>query len=164
MPIVGDVAGREPLVIEFDEDRRDPVVDRMETMAAAEAGWLNLTPGLDMDMPPPTRSPLASIFGARGPTVPLATWMPRHGRDPATGGIQHPEGPQAVKLLAERGAPVPAGWRVVQDHPKRGLVVAVVGGNGRDDLDRALVWLLGAAAVLCPWPRTGEWRALCHLP
>ena len=164
MSNVGDVARREPLVIEFDEDRRDAVVDRMETMAAAEAGWLNLTPGLDMDVPPPARSPLASIFGARGPTVPLATWMPRQGRDQATGGIQHPEGPQAVKLLAERGAPVPAGWRVVQDHPKRGLVVAVVGGNGRDDLDRALVWLLGATAVLCPWPRTGEWRALCHLP
>src|ERR687897_2383344 len=164
MSNVGDVAGREPLVIEFDEDRRDPVVDRMETMAAAEAGWLNLTPGLDMDMPPPTRSPLAAIFGARGPTVPLATWMPRHGGDPATAGIEHPEGPQAVRLLAERGAPVPAGWRVLQDHPKRGLVVAVVGGQDRADLDRALVWLLAATGCLCPWPRTGEGRALCYTP
>jgi hypothetical protein len=53
---------------------------------------------------------------------------------------------------------------VLQDHPKRGLVVAIVGGAGRDDLDRALVWLVVATGALCRWPRTGEWRALCYLP
>jgi hypothetical protein len=26
------------------------------------------------------------------------------------------------------------------------------------------VWLVGATGVLCRWPRTGEWRALCYLP
>src|SRR4029453_10013933 len=103
-------------------------------------------------------------FGARGPTVPLGTWTPPHGRDPATAGIVHPEGPQAVRMLKERGAPVPAAWRVLQDHPKRGLVVAIAGGTGRDVLDRALVWLVAATGALCQWPRTGEWRALCYLP
>jgi hypothetical protein len=155
---------REPLVVEFHEDRRDPVVDRMTDMAARQAGWLNLSPGLDMDVPPPVRGPLAALLGSRGPTVPLATWTPPRGRDPATAGIEHPEGPQAVRLLTERGAPVPAGWRVLQDHPKRGLVVAVVGGQDRADLDRALVWLVVATGTLCPWPRTGEWRALCYMP
>jgi hypothetical protein len=155
---------RQPLVVEFREDRRDAVVDRMADMASAEAGWLNLTPGLDMDVPPPERNPLASLFGARGPTVPLGTWTPPHGRDPATAGIVHPEGPQAVRMLKERGAPVPAAWRVLQDHPKRGLVVAIAGGTGRDVLDRALVWLVAATGALCQWPRTGEWRALCYLP
>jgi hypothetical protein len=155
---------KEPLVVEFDEDRRDPVVDHMAEMVAAQAGWLNLTPGLDMDVPPPDRSPLASLFGSRGPTVPLGTWTPPQDRRPATAGIQHPEGPRAVRLLTERGAPVPAEWRVLQDHPKRGLVVAVVGGQDRGDLDRTLVWLLFATGALCPWPRTGEWRALCYLP
>lgn len=155
---------RQPLTVEFREDRRDAVIDRMADMATAQGGWLNLTPGLDMDMPPPDRSPLASLLGSRGPTVPLGTWTPPRGREPATAGIVHPEGPKAVRLLAERGAPVPAGWRVLQDHPKRGLVVAIVGGSGRDDLDRALVWLVDATGALCRWPRTGEWRALCYLP
>jgi hypothetical protein len=157
------VPSREPLVIEFREDERDPVVDRMVTMAADQAGWLNLTPGLDMDLPPPPRSPLAALFGARGPTVPLGTWTPRQSRQPATAGIQHPEGPKAVPMLADRGAAVPAGWRVLQDHPKRGLVVAVPEGTDRADLDRVLSWLVAATGALCPWPRTGEWRALCHL-
>jgi hypothetical protein len=155
---------KEPLVVEFLEDQREAVIDRMVDMTAAQAGWLNLTPGLDMDVPPPDRSPIASLLGSRGPTVPLGTWTPRRGRDPATAGIVHPEGPQVVRLLNERGAPVPAGWRVLQDHPKRGLVVAVVGGQDRDDLDRTLVWLVVATGALCPWPRTGEWRALCYLP
>jgi hypothetical protein len=155
---------RQPVVVEFHEDQRDAVLDHMAAMASARSGWLNLTPGLDMDVPPPERSPLTALLGSRGPTVPLGTWMAAHGRQPATAGIEHPEGPRATRLLAERGAPVPAGWRVLQDHPKRGLVVAVVGGNGRDDLDRVLVWLLVATGVLCPWPRTGEWRALCYLP
>jgi hypothetical protein len=155
---------KQPLVVEFREDRRDEVIDRMAAMASAEAGWINLTPGLDMDVPPLDRTPLASLFGSRGPTVPLGTWTPPHGRDPATAGIVHPEGPKAVRILDERGAPVPPGWRVLQDHPKRGLVVAIVGGAGRDDLDRALVWLVVATGALCRWPRTGEWRALCYLP
>jgi hypothetical protein len=158
------VPRREPLVIEFHEDRRDAVLDRMVDMASAGAGWLNLTPGLAMDVPPPARSPLASLLGSRGPTVPLATWTPRRGREPPSAGIHHPEGTRAVATLAARGAEVPAGWRVLQDHPKGGLVVAVVGGDDRLDLDRTLVWLLVATGALCPWPRTGEWRALCHLP
>jgi hypothetical protein len=158
------VVMREPLVVEFHEDRRDAVVDRMADMASKQGGWLNLTPGLDMDVPPLDRGPLTALLGSRGPTVPLATWTPPQGRDPATAGIEHPEGPQAVRLLAERGTPVPAGWRVLQDHAKRGLVVAVVGGQDRDDLDRALVWLVVATGSLCPWPRTGEWRALCYMP
>ena len=163
MPTVGSMA-REPLIVEFHEERRDAVVDRMAEMASAGAGWLNLTPGLDMDTPPVERNPLASLLAARGPTVPLGTWTPRRRRDPPTVGIEHAEGPKAVRMLAERGVPVPPGWRVLQDHPKRGLVVAVVGGQEREDLDRALVWLVVAAGALCPWPRTGEWRALCHLP
>jgi hypothetical protein len=155
---------REPLTVEFREDARDAVIDRMAEMASAQGGWLNLSPGLDMDFPPPDRSPLASLLGSRGPTVPMGTWTPPHGREPATAGIVHSEGPKAVRLLEQRGASVPAGWRVLQDHPKRGLVVAVVGGSERPDLDRALVWLVAATGALCRWPRTGEWRALFYLP
>jgi hypothetical protein len=155
---------RQPVIVEFHEARPDPVLDHMAHMAGAGSGWLNLTPGLDMDVPPPARTPLASLFGSGGPTVPLGTWTPPRGREPATAGIQHPEGPQAARLLTERGAAVPPGWRVLQDHPKRGLVVAVVGGADRQDLDRALAWLLFATAALCPWPRTGEWQAHCYLP
>lgn len=153
----------EPLIIEFDEGQHAPVVVRMAEMAAAGAGWLNLTPGLAMAEPPPDRGPLTALLGSRGPTVPLATWTPASGREPPTAGIHHAEGPRAMQLLGDRGLPLPEGWRVLQDHPKRGLVVTIGTGQDRGDLDATLSWLVTATGLLCPWPRTGEWRALCYL-
>lgn len=157
---------RAPLVVEFHEDRRAPVVEHMATMAEAGRGWINLSPGLDMDESPAPQSVFSSVFASRGPTVPLATWTPAQGRDPATIGIEHGEGPKAENLLADQGVPIPEGWRVVQDHPKRGLVVQVPGQSPDqpgDPLDAMLVWLLRAGGALCAWPRTGEWRALCYV-
>jgi hypothetical protein len=156
----------DPIVLEFDENRREAVVEQMVTMASEGRGWLNLSPGLDLDPDeaPEPRGVLGSIFTSRGPTVPLGTWTPAQGRDPSTVGIQHGEGPKAVRLLAEWGAPVPEGWRVLQDHPKRGLVVVTPSSTEPGELDGVLAWLLRAAGKLCSWPRTGEWQALVYLP
>jgi hypothetical protein len=154
---------RQPVVVEFSEEERAPVVARMRAMAAAGAGWINFSPGLDVDVPPPERSALGALLGARGPTVPLATWTPAQGKEPSSAGIQHAQGIRTVATLAERGVPVPEGWRVRQDHPRRGLVVVPVpeeqGGVG---LDGVLGWLLRAAGALTPVRRTGEWRAYCY--
>lgn len=154
----------EPVIVEFREDRRAHVVRRMAAMAEAGRGWINLSPGLDMDVPPPSASPLTSLFSSRGPTVPLGTWAAAHGRDPATVGIQHPGGPGAGAQLVELGVPIPDTWRVVQDHPRRGLVLLPPSGTSSVELDMVLAWLVAATGALCPWPRTGEWRALCHEP
>jgi hypothetical protein len=160
---------REPDVVEFEEQRRSRVVDRMAELAEAGAGWINVSPGLDVDVPPPPRSPLAAIFGSRGPTVPLGTWTPAQGRDPASVGVHHSQGTRAIDLLAERNVAVPHGWRKLQDHPKRGLVLVVPPPAPgalptADDLDTVLDWLLRATGALCPVRRTGEWRAYVHRP
>ena len=97
----------EPLVIEFREDERLPVVEEMEAMAAAGSGWLNVTPGLDMDMPPPPQSGLSRLLGSRGPTVPLGTWMPASGRDPSTVGIEHGEGRRSLAASPTSGRRCP---------------------------------------------------------
>lgn len=154
----------EPVIVEFREEHRERVVRHMAAMAQAGHGWINLTPGLDMDVPPPAPSPLTSLFSSRGPPVPLGTWTAAHRRHPATVGIQHPAGPQAGARLIELGVPIPETWRVVSDHPRRGLVVLPPPGTSPADLDAVLAWLLAATGALCPWPRTGEWRALCHGP
>jgi hypothetical protein len=158
----GGVPAREPLVVEFHEQRRSAIVDRMVEMARSGAGWINFSPGLDVDEPPESGTGLGALLGGRGPTVPLATWTPARRKDPTTIGIQHGEGPRAIRLLAERGVPLPDGWRTVQDHPRRGLVVVVPAGDTAAELDGVLGWLLRAAGALCPVPRTGEWRAYVH--
>ncbi|HEX8804602.1 MAG TPA: hypothetical protein VF743_10420 [Acidimicrobiales bacterium] len=154
----------EPLMVEFRADRREPVVERMAALAAGRSGWINLSPGLDVDVPPPARSPLAGVLSGRGPAVPLATWTPGDAKSAASAGIQHGRGPKAADQLAEAGAPVPDGWRVVQDHAKRGLVLTPPAGTSAAELDAVLAWLLRATAALCPLPTTGEWRAYCYEP
>jgi hypothetical protein len=158
------VPGREPRVIVFDEIHTAPVAERMAALAAAGAGWINLSPGLDVDVPPPPRSALAAIFGARGPAVPLASWAPASGRNPPTVGIQHGQGPRAVARLAEDGIALPDGWRRLQDHPRSGLVLATTPAADQAALEAVLAWLLRATGALCPVPRTGEWRAYCYEP
>jgi hypothetical protein len=155
----------EPLMIEFDEGERSAVVQRMVVMATKREGWANFTPGLDVDFPPPSRPALTGLFTSRGPDVPLATWSPPDRpseREPAKIGIQHPRGPKAVEWLAGEGIAVPEGWRRLQDHPRRGLVLAVPHSTDPVELDATLDWLLRATGKLCPIRRTGEWRALCY--
>jgi hypothetical protein len=115
----------------------------------------------DQDRPPS----LFGVFSASGPVVPLCTWTPgerrRRGVEPAAVGIQHAAGPKAVRRLAASPAPVPDGWDVVQDHPRRGLVVRPPEGEGPAAV---LAWLLGAGEVLCGPPVSGWWTAAVFGP
>ncbi len=74
-------------------------------------------------------------------------------------GLQHPAGSKAKPLLAELGHPVPDGWAVVQDHVRKGLVVALPDGVAARD---ALAWLLRAARLLSTIPLQGGWRAAIY--
>jgi hypothetical protein len=135
--------------LEFHESDPSPA---LAALARAPKGWLNLQPGMyDEDVPEP-RGLVAALFTARGPEVPIATWVPEE----SSAGIQHAAGPKAAARLAEAGIPVPDGWRVVQDHPKRGLVVVVPKGTADADV---VAWLLPAARALCRVPLTGDWLA-----
>ncbi|HEY1633266.1 MAG TPA: hypothetical protein VGF64_00800, partial [Acidimicrobiales bacterium] len=104
---------------------------------------------------------LFGIFSASGPAVPICTWMPGkwrgERRDPVSIGVQHAAGPRAVARLGSVGVEIPAGWRVRQDHPRRGLVVMV---PAEQDHDTTLSWLLRAGAGLSLVPLTGTWRAV----
>jgi hypothetical protein len=116
------------------------------------AAFVNIRPAVDEELVPP-RSPIGSLFTARGPTVPLATWTPDEV------GFQHGTGVKALERLADAGHPLPAGWRKVSDHPKRGAVLRPP--PGADALD-ALRWLVRAAEILCPLPVIGPWEATVH--
>jgi hypothetical protein len=150
----------EPRYVEFRPDRADEVVAAME----AGTGWVNFEPAVDVDDVAAAGSATFSIFSGRGPVVPLGTWTPastarRGRREPAMLGLQHPAGSKAKPLLAELGHPVPDGWVVVQDHVRKGLVVALPETAAPSD---ALAWLLRAARLLSTIPLEGEWRATIY--
>lgn len=146
-------------------DRLGPVLDRMARLARDHVGWVNFEPAvLDEDIPP-DKSGIFSLFSGRGPEVPLATWTPGEARrnrtEPPTIGILHGSGPRARARLEEAGCPVPEGWVVMQDSPKKGLVVAVPPAVGNGEV---VAWLLGAATALSRVPLTGRWRAAFYEP
>ena len=150
--------------MEFRPERADEVVAVMASMSEAGRGWMNFEPAVHVDDVPPEGSGAFSLFSGRGPAVPLGTWTPgsvsRRGRaEPAMLGLQHPSGAKAKPLLVERGHPVPDGWVVVQDHVRKGLVVAV---PAEIESGVALRWLLHAAKLLSTVPLTGAWRAAVY--
>jgi hypothetical protein len=117
--------------------------------ALTGARYANVIPGVDA-APPRPQSPLSDLFRARGPDVPLATWTPDEV------GIQHATGTKALDRLATAGVPLPPGWRRLEDHPRRGLVVRPAPDAPIAEVVR---WLLAALEVLNPHPVTGPWIA-----
>jgi hypothetical protein len=146
-----------PEQIDFMLDDRATVLARMEQLAESKKGWINLSPALDEDEEPPPRSSTFGLFSGRGPDVPLCTWVPG---PPVELGIQHGAGTKAVQVLRNLGEPVPEGWRVTQDHSRRGLVVLVPDGTTNDVV---LEWLLKAGTALASHLKlAGWWRAAIY--
>jgi len=136
----------------------------MEAAGRAGAGWVNFEPAVDLDDVAAAGSGTFAIFSGRGAVVPLGTWTPaqspRRGRtEPAMLGLQHPAGAKARPLLAKHGHPVPDGWVVVQDHVRKGLVVALPETVAAAE---ALTWLVRAARLLSTIPLSGGWRATIY--
>jgi hypothetical protein len=101
-----------------------PVIEVMDRLTAAGKGWIDVTPA---GMEPPAPTSVWGRINGRGPTVPRLTWTaPQEARrkpEPAAIGIEHPSGPRALARLDAAGHPLPAGWRRLQDHSMRGLVL-----------------------------------------
>ncbi len=149
---------RHPEKLVFESDDRGEVVERMSAMAGEHVGWLNFEPELAGES-----EQGASLFGflvSSGPETPMCTWKPGRKKkgavEPTSIGVQHNAGPKVVAHLANLGLELPGGWRVVQDHPKRGLVALVPPDAA---LDEVLEWLMRAAERLSERSPTGRWLA-----
>lgn len=146
-----------PEQIDFSLNDRSVVLARMQRLHQTKKGWINLSPAIDEDQELPDRSSNFGLFSGRGPDVPLCTWVPG---PPVEVGIQHGAGPKAANKLRELGEPVPDGWRVTQDHSRRGIVVVVPDGTPDET---ALDWLFKAGSALASHLKlAGWWRAAVY--
>jgi hypothetical protein len=155
--------GKEPELIEFDRSAPAAVVGRMRELARSRDGWINMQPLMEEDDVPEASGGLLGWISAKGPAIPEATWVPgeqkRKGVTPDSIGLQHRGGPKARFTLAERGAPVPAGWKILADHPKRGLVLELPDATAPE---RVVEWLTTAAVVLSPIELPERWLAVVY--
>jgi len=174
--------------LDFTPDALDAVLEQMRAIGRDRNGWVNVAPlrageGEEEELTELTgSSPVAPVgLFARWRLVLIeGTWVPgrvgRNGAEDASVGLSHPAGRFAVRQLRDAGVPVPDGWRVVVDHARRGLVLAVpdrpgVAGSAAADtrtgdaaapVSQILPWLLAAGAALGPTQMTGRWRAEIH--
>ncbi len=152
-----------PVRFEFVAHDDPELMAQMARVAATGTGWINVDPIIEEEHEPPAPGPFAFLGGSTH-QVPTVTWMP--GKRLANGttrsttiGLQHASGPHLAWKLADLGLPLPEGWRVTQDHPRRGLVAMVPA----DVAPRTVMdWLLGLAAAVCTVPATGRWEASVH--
>jgi hypothetical protein len=148
---------------EFRVDDVRAVLEAMDRLGEDREGWINLHPQVPEEEDVPSQSPLGVLFSVSTHDVPVCTWVAgkvqKAGIAPDSLGVQHAAGTRTVAQLASIGVPVPSGWRTVQDHPRRGLVVlAPVGTAHSEELD----WLLSAGTALSRVRLTGEWVAEVH--
>ena len=142
-------------ILGVDGDRPESLVDAVDAVAAG-GGWLNIEPVVDDEQ----RSDVPGIFAwfsARGPQVPVGTFVAGSDRSPASVGIEHGAGRDAGDRLKEAGVGAPGTWLLRQDHPKRGLVWEVHSGD--IDAEGVVDLLLRATALLCPLTHKGRWSA-----
>ena len=152
--------------IEFPATAPGPVAAALAGLVDEGGGWLNLFPEVsEGDVDRVTPSAVGLLFRAAGPPIPQATVIAptrgRRGGKPGEVGLTHGVGTKVLPGLATAGIGLPDGWRMVQDHVRRGVVVRIEG-----DFDPATVvdWSLRAASALCPVPLTGGWLAEVHHP
>jgi len=146
--------------IEFDHTDWARVVDRATELAAARRGWINLYPEVEdehgLAQPGGPVVGLGAIFRAKGPTVPMATWLMATDKAPGTVGLEHGLRSKVLPRLREHGIEPPPGSFRLQDNSRRGLVIRLPA-----DVEPAavLAWLMEAVDDLCPLQLTGQWLA-----
>ncbi|HUC04355.1 MAG TPA: hypothetical protein VL961_03090 [Acidimicrobiales bacterium] len=159
-------ARREVEKFEFAPPSDERVCQALEVVVAAGDGWINLLPGVNIDEEEASARPSPfAIFSNRQPPVTMCTLVPpraaRRTVEGVTVGIMHPTGRKAAERLADGGVPVPRGWRVTQDHARRGVVVKAPPGAADAEV---VAWAIAAGTCLCRVEMTGQWQAVVYLP
>ena len=147
-----------PTRVAFLRREPTPLVSSIDQSVTRGRGWINIGPDLDEVDPRALGRP--SFFSGRGPTIPLGTFVPGSGRADHQVGLEHGAGKGAARLLAEAGLELPPGCRLVQDHPRRGLILALAPTTEAAVVARLL---LSVAVELTPIPLPEQWTAEIYL-
>ena len=87
--------------------------------------WFNIEPDVD-ERSIHTGSIFWKAFSSRGPRIPQFTWTSATDRkgnyQPSEIGLTHPTGIAVLERIKGFQINVPDEWRLIQDHPKRGIV------------------------------------------
>ena len=141
-------------------DHADLVAAIGSAMSGANA-WVNVEPVVDdsqrIEVPG-----IFAWFSARGPQVPVGTFVYSGPDVAASVGLDHGTGRGAGDRLTAGGVEAPAAWVLRQDHSKTGLVWELHPEGV--DAEAVVRLLLEGTSLLCPIPVEGRWTATLNRP
>ena len=114
--------------LKFSPTTVGPVVELMNRYRYTSDSifWFNIEPDVD-ERSIHTGSIFWKAFSSRGPRIPQFTWTSATDRkgnyQPSEIGLTHPTGIAVLERIKSFQINIPDEWRLIQDHPKRGIVI-----------------------------------------
>ncbi len=137
-----------------------PVVALMERYSYVPDSifWFNIEPNVDRDSVH-TGSIFWKAFSSRGPRIPQFTWTSATDRkgiyQPSEVGLTHPTGASVLDRIQNFQINVPDEWRLIQDHPKRGIVFQL---PTTYDPEEVIIFATSVIPVVSPFECDGSFK------
>ena len=145
----------------IDSESHHDLESAIKKVIELEDGWINLEPAVDENDQNEVPGFFA-WFSARGPKVPVGTFVPGNKQNFASVGIAHGSGRGASDQLEELGIKPPESWISRQDHAKHGLVWEI--SPSHIVPSEVVSMILQGTVGLSTVPTTGGWTAILHYP
>ena len=148
-------------ILFVDSESEQDLESAIQEISELGDGWINVEPIVAEDHQNEVPGFFA-WFSARGPKVPVGTFVPGNQQNLASVGVAHGSGRGASDQLEKMGIKSPEAWISRQDHAKHGLVWEITPHQvvGSEVVSFLLQSTVGLAAV----PTVGGWTVTVHRP
>ena len=122
--------------------------------------WFNIEPDVD-ERSIHTGSIFWKAFSSRGPRIPQFTWTSATDRkgnyQPSEIGLTHPTGIAVLERIKGFQINVPDEWRLIQDHPKRGIVFQLPATYVSEEV---VMFAMSVIPVVSPFEFAGSFKLI----
>ena len=148
--------------LKFSPTTVGPVVELMNRYIYTSDSifWFNIEPDVD-ERSIHTGSILWKAFSSRGPRIPQFTWTSATDRkgnyQPSEIGLTHPTGIAVLERIKGFQINIPDEWRLIQDHPKRGIVFQL---PATYDSEEVVMFATSVIPVVSPFEFAGSFKLI----
>ena len=148
--------------LKFSPTTVGPVVELMNRYRYTSDSifWFNIEPDVD-ERSIHTGSIFWKAFSSRGPRIPQFTWTSatyRKGNyQPSEIWLTHPTGIAVLERIKGFQINIPDEWRLIQDHPKRGIVFQL---PATYDSEEVVMFATSVIPVVSPFEFAGSFKLI----
>ncbi len=148
--------------LKFSPTTVGPVVELMNRYRYTSDSifWFNIEPDVD-ERSIHTGSIFWKAFSSRGPRIPQFTWTSATDRkgnyQPSEIGLTHPTVIAVLERIKSFQINIPDEWRLIQDHPKRGIVFQL---PATYDSEEVVMFATSVIPVVSPFEFAGSFKLI----